>query len=80
MKLKWWSGFQNEIVGLEMKFHTIYYKIKLHYYILSYIFIDFLYNLWYNKRGSISIRMGSSSISVLPIGSSAPRFARSGSK
>lgn len=59
MKLKLWGRFGNEIVGFKMKFHTIYYKMKFHYYILSHIFIDFLYNLWYNKRGSISIRMGS---------------------
>lgn len=45
MKLKLWGRFGNEIVGFKMKFHTIYYKMKFHCYILSIFFIDFLYNL-----------------------------------
>ena len=40
-----------------MKFRTIYYKMKFHFYILFYIFIDFLYNLCYNKRGNININI-----------------------
>lgn len=62
MKFEMWGRFQNEIADFKMKFHILYYKMKFHYYILSYIFIDFLCNLWYNERGSISIRMGSTSL------------------
>jgi len=57
MKFEIWSRFGNEIVGFKMKFHTIYYKMKFHFYILFYIFIDFLYNLCYNKRGNININI-----------------------
>lgn len=31
--------------------------MKFHFYILSYIFIDILYNMCYNKRGNININI-----------------------
>ena len=57
MKFEMWGRFQNEIPTFKMKFHHIYYKMKFHYYIFSYIFIDFLCNLWYNERGNININI-----------------------
>lgn len=45
MKFEMWGRLENEIAGFKMKCHTIYYKMKFHYYILLLFFIDFLYNL-----------------------------------
>ena len=58
MKFQWQGRFGNEIPIFKIKFHIPYYKMKLHYHILYIFFIDFLYNLCYNKRGNININIG----------------------